>query len=103
MMILRAIFLLGALALTGSIVWAIGADDRGLGPVLQEMLSEPWSVVTLIDLYLGFFFAAVVIFIIERSILVAAIWAIPVFFLGNVVTALWAVIRLPTIIERVRG
>ncbi|MEO1252063.1 MAG: DUF1475 family protein [Pseudomonadota bacterium] len=103
MTVLRLILLAGALALAAAIVWAVGADDRGLGPVLAEMLSEPWTIVTLIDLYLGFFIGAVVIFLFEKSWPARLFWAAPVFFLGNVWTALWLLIRLPEIVRCMRG
>ena len=97
MWIIRIILILGAFGLGAAIFWALEADARGLGPVLQEMLSEPWSIVTLIDLYLGFFVAAIVMVLVERHLWVGILLAIPVFFLGNVWTALWALVRLPRI------
>lgn len=103
MTIIRIFIFIGAVALTMAIIWAIGADDRGLGPVVSEMLREPWSIVTLLDLYLGFIIAALVMFLFERNKLVAVIWALPVFFLGNVWTALWVIYRLPEIARRLRG
>jgi hypothetical protein len=103
MQIVRALVFLAATALTASIFWAMGADPRGLGPVLAEMAAEPWSVVTLIDLYLGFFLGATVIWLFEKSWPVRIIAAAPVFLLGNVWTALWFVVRLPEIARRLRG
>jgi len=103
MILLRNVILAGALALIGAIVWAMGADDRGLAPVLLEMLSEPWSVVTLIDLYFGFILCAVVIALFERSWPARALWIFPIFVLGNVWTAVWFVLRLPEMARRLRG
>ena len=103
MILLRLLIFLGGAALVAAIFWAMGADDRGLGPVLAEMMSEPWSVVTLIDLYLGFFLGALLICLFERSWLVRFIWAAPVFVLGNLWTALWFVVRLPALVRRLRG
>jgi len=37
----------------------------------------------------------VLVFLTERSWLVAALWAVPIFFIGNIWSALWLVIRLP--------
>lgn len=94
-MIVRLLLGLGASLLTAAIFWAMGADGRGLAIVLGDMMSEPWTIVTLIDLYLGFFIAAIVIMITERRLFTGLAWALPVFFLGNIWTALWLVIRLP--------
>ncbi len=103
MIVVRLIFAVLAAALTGAIFWAMGADGRPLGEVVRAMLADPWSVVALTDLYIGFFTAAVVIFLFERSPVVAFIWAAPIFVLGNVVTALWFILRLPELARRLRG
>ncbi|MEM6415776.1 MAG: DUF1475 family protein [Pseudomonadota bacterium] len=100
MIILRLCLVFGAVALSAAILWALGADTRGLGPVIVEMLHEPWSLVTLLDLYLGFFIAAIFVVFFERSHLWSTFWAVPIFFLGNVWTALWVVIRLPIIASK---
>ncbi|MEM6538526.1 MAG: hypothetical protein AAF742_03205 [Pseudomonadota bacterium] len=102
MILIRLILIAGGLALTGAIIWALGADDRGLGPVLTEMLSEPWSIVTLIDLYLGFFIVAVIIVLFERTILLGLFWAAPVFLIGNVWAAVWLAIRFRQVMSRLR-
>lgn len=97
MWIIRIILFSGGAGLAAAIFWALEADARGLGPVLQEMLSDPWSVVTLIDLYLGFFISAIVMVLVERRLWIGILLAIPVFVLGNVWTALWALLRLPRV------
>ena len=96
----RIFFFAGGLVLAGAIYWALEADGRGLGVVLAEMFAAPWTVVTLIDLYLGFAIAAAMMLLVEKNRLIALFWALPVFFLGNVWTALWLVIRLPEIARR---
>lgn len=65
------------------------------------LTSDPWGIVTLADLYLGFFLSAVVIAIVERSWL-AAIWIAPLPFLGNFWTAIWFVLRLPKLWQAAR-
>ena len=103
MTITRLITLLGAIALAGSIWWAMQADGRALGDVLSSMFAQPWTVVTLIDLYLGFIICAVLVVLVEKNRFVALFWAAPIFVLGNVWTAIWFVIRLPAIARRLRS
>ncbi|MGF1544372.1 MAG: DUF1475 family protein [Parvularculaceae bacterium] len=103
MTVIRIILAIGAIALTGAIFWAFGADGRPLGEVLGALLPEPWFVVSMIDLYLGFFIGAVVIVLFERNKILALAWAAPIFVLGNVVTAAWFVWRAPEIARRLRA
>lgn len=102
MNLIRIVISLGGVALIAAIVWAMGADDRGLATVIQEMLASPWSLVTLIDLYLGFLIAATVIVLFERNLVVAVMWALPIFVLGNFWVAAWVAWRLPEIARRLQ-
>jgi len=79
------------LLLTGLIVWAIFAGDFSAAG--DFLLGKPWGIVSMVDLYLGFLLSAVVIFFVEPDKRVALIWLLPIFVLGNVVTALWFVLR----------
>ena len=79
------------LLLTGLIFWAIAVGNFGAAG--DFLLSKPWGIVTMVDLYLGFLLSAVVIFYAEPDKKVALIWLLPIFVLGNVVTAVWFVLR----------
>ncbi|MEM6850244.1 MAG: hypothetical protein AAF527_00890 [Pseudomonadota bacterium] len=87
------------IALTAAIVWASFAGE----PLFTEgaaILEMPWGVVTLADLYVGFILSATIIFLAERDKRVAALWTLPIFFLGNVWTALWLVVRAKSLAAR---
>ena len=91
MAIARLLVLVGFVALTGLIVWAFmmgGGWDE-----VFAVTAMPWGLVTLADLYLGFLLIAVVIFAVEENKLIALAWTIPIFFLGNVWSALWFLLR----------
>lgn len=100
---LRATIGVLGLILLGVVLWAafFGGDLHGSfaqqGSVLVTL---PWGVATLFDLYIGFVFFAVVVFFTERSWLRAALWAVPIFLLGNIWTAVWLALRLPTLVQR---
>lgn len=102
-MLLRIALLAGAALLSVMIAWAMGTDGRSLGAVLAAMLAEPWTAVTLADLYLGFFVSAAIILIAEKRVLVGLFWALPTFVLGNLWTALWLALRFPSLKARLRG
>ena len=97
---MRWIILLLALAFTGLIGWAFTTGDFfAEGAQLTELA---WGVVTLADLYLGFFLFAVFIFWAERSLLTSSILTVLLMTLGNGVAAIWLVVRFKTIKDRLR-
>jgi hypothetical protein len=98
MTVLRAAIGILGLALLGLVLWAAVAMPELHGGVLDQLAvltTLPWGIAALADLYIGFVLFATLVFLTERSWLVAALWAAPVFILGNIWAALWFVIRLP--------
>jgi hypothetical protein len=95
---LRAAIGICGLALLGLVIWAALKAPGLDGTILDQlavMTAMPWGVASLLDLYVGFLLFATLVFLTERSWLVAALWAAPVFIVGNIWAALWFVIRLP--------
>lgn len=98
MNVLRAAIGLCGLALLALVLWAgFGGQDLhgGFMDQFAVVSTLPWGVVGLADLLVGFILFAVLVFLTERSWLVAALWALPVFVLGNIWAAAWFVLRLP--------
>ncbi len=98
MNILRAAIGICGLALLGLILWSLFAQQDLHGGFVDQfavVTTLPWGMTALVDLYVGFVLFAALVFLTERSWLVAALWAAPIFVLGNVWAALWFVIRLP--------
>lgn len=98
MNILRAAIGIFGFALLGLIAWAMFAKQDLHGDFMDQLAvltTLPWGLVSLLDLYVGFVLFASLVFLTERSWIVAALWAAPVFVLGNVWAGLWFVIRLP--------
>jgi hypothetical protein len=98
MNILRAVLGLLALAVLALVLWAATSLQDLHGSFMDQfavLTTLPWGLATLADLSLGFLLFGVLVFLTERSWLVAALWAAPVLVLGNVWAAVWFVIRLP--------
>jgi hypothetical protein len=98
MNVLRAAIGIIGLALLGLVLWAALSAHELHGAFFDQfavVTTLPWGIVSLVDLYIGFLLFAVLVFLTERSWLIAALWAAPVFVLGNIWAALWFVIRLP--------
>lgn len=101
MAVMRLVGALVALGLVVSIVWAAFT-----GAIFEEggaILALPWGVVTFIDLYAGFLFAAALILVAEPRPRLAIVLALSIFVLGNVVTLAWAVARAPLLLSRLRS
>ena len=87
-------------ALAILIAWAVHAGD--FGEAGAWLTTDPWGIVTLADLYLGFLLSAVMICFLERS-WKAVLWIAPIPVLGNVWTVLWVIFRFPVLIGRKQG
>lgn len=90
------------LALLGVIAWAVmqTATLQDFGYETQALFDQPWGMVSLADLYVGFAFVAILMMLSERSFIAGLLWALPLFVLGNVWAAIWLVLRLPRLAER---
>ena len=86
-----ALCLASLLVFLGSIVWAAG--EEGLGEGLRKLLDHPWGVVTLIDLYAGFFFVGAWLCVVEKGKVTLVLWLILLLCLGNVATLLYLTLR----------
>lgn len=97
----RMLAALGGFLLLGLIVWAAGAADMGAS--FSAMMQDPWGVVALADLYLGFLILAAVIWIAEPNKALALAFILPLPVLGNVWAALWLALRLGRLAAKMRG
>ena len=87
------------LVLGALIIWAIAVGNfRVEGAWLT---SNPWGIVSLADLYLGFLISATIICLIEKPFY-AMLWIIPLPVLGNVWTVVWLIYRLPVLRQRLQ-
>jgi Protein of unknown function (DUF1475) len=98
MNVLRAAIGILGLALLGLVIWAAVAMQNLHGTFFDQLAvvtTLPWGIAMLADLYVGFVLFSSIVFLTERSWVVAALWSAPIFILGNIWAALWLVIRLP--------
>lgn len=94
---LRILLAILAVAFAGLIVWAVLTGDFGAAGAW--LTGDPWGLVTLADLYLGFLLSAVVIAAMERNWR-AVLWIAPIPVLGNVWTIIWFIFRFPALLGR---
>ena len=96
----RILAALGGLVLLALIVWAAGAAD--IAASFSAMAADPWGVVALADLYLGFVILAGVIWVAEPNKALALLFILPLPVLGNVWAALWLALRLGRLAGKLR-
>ena len=92
---IRFLLALGGIGLTAIIIVSITRGDFfAEGSAIYAMW---WGKTTLVDLYLGFVITAVVMGLVEKTLAARLFWIVPLFFLGNVWSALWFALKLPRI------
>lgn len=94
MKIAKAVSLLGLLAMTAALIYGFTAGD-----FLQDgaqLLSNPWGIVSIVDLYVGFILFSGWIVYREKSLGRAIIWVFFMMVLGFFTGALYTLIALQT-------
>jgi len=92
MKIAKLIALVGLLAMTGVLVYGFFGGDFGTEGAL--LLSMPWGIVSLVDLYVGFTLFSCWIVYRERSVLRSVVWVILMMVLGFFAASLYVLIAL---------
>jgi hypothetical protein len=92
MRLAKGIALLGLLAMTGVLIYGFAVGDfAGEG---AELLSMPWGIVSLVDLYVGFVLFSGWIVYREASRPRAAVWVVLMMILGFWTASLYAFLAL---------
>jgi hypothetical protein len=90
----KGIALLGLLAMAGVLIYGFTVGDfGGEGRVL---LSMPWGIVSLVDVYVGFALFSCWIVYRERSPVRSVVWVALVMVLGNFTASLYTLLALQT-------
>jgi hypothetical protein len=98
----RGLIIAGAVLLSGLIIWA--GLSAPFWASFAAITAMPWGVVTLVDLYLGFICAAILVVILEQNRVAVLLIIALIFVLGNVVTALWLAWRgIPRLLSLTLG
>jgi hypothetical protein len=90
----KGIALLGLLAMTGVLVYGFTVGDfAGEG---GQLLSMPWGIVSLVDLYVGFALFSGWIVYREKSIARSVVWVVLMMVLGFWTASLYTFLALQT-------
>jgi hypothetical protein len=92
MKLAKTISLLGVLAMTVVLIYGFTIGNFS-GEGIQ-LLSMPWGIVSLVDLYTGFTLFSMWIFYREKSLPFAILWTVAMMVLGFFAGALYAFLAL---------
>jgi len=92
--IAKVVAVLGVLVMASILVYGFTVGD--FGGEGQVLLSMPWGIVSLVDVYVGFVLFSGWIVYREKSLLRSAVWIILVMVLGNLTASLYALVALLT-------
>ena len=90
----KVVAVLGVLVMASILVYGFTVGD--FGGEGQVLLSMPWGIVSLVDVYVGFVLFSGWIVYREKSLLRSAVWIILVMILGNFTASLYTLIALLT-------
>ena len=92
MLVAKIIALLGALAQGGILIYGFTQGDFSAAG--EFFFNDPWGIVSLVDVYVGFiFFSAWVIFR-EKKLWIALLWTAAIMILGNFPAGIYAFLAL---------
>ncbi len=94
MKLAKAIALLGVVAMSAVLIYAFTTGN--LGQEGSVLLSMPWGIVSLVDLYVGFILFSGWIVYRERALLPSIIWVVLMMVLGFFTASLYVFIALQT-------
>lgn len=94
MKLAKFIAFLGVIAMTAVLIYGFTVGDFfGEG---SQLMSMPWGIVSLVDLYTGFILFSAWIIYREKSLPVALLWTVAMLVLGFFAGSLYALINLYT-------
>jgi hypothetical protein len=92
MRLAKIIAFLGMLAMGSALVY--GFTQGSLSADGRILMSIPWGIVSLVDVYVGFtLFSGWIVFR-EKSLVVAILWAVSIMVLGFFMASLYALLAL---------
>ena len=94
MRLAKALALLGAVAMTAVLIYAF--TNGNLSQEGSVILSMPWGIVSLVDLYVGFFLFSGWIVYREKSLVRSAVWVVLMMVFGFLTASVYAFIALQT-------
>lgn len=92
--IAKVVAVLGVVAMTAALIY--GFTVGNFGEEGSVLLTMPWGIVSLVDLYVGFTLFSIWIIYREKSLVRSVVWVLLMMILGSFTASLYALIALIT-------
>ena len=96
---MRAIVAALAVDFVAILIWAV-VTSEGFGEGMAYVIGHPYGIATAADLILGLCLFSVIVFLNEESKLKATLWTLSFFMIGNPAPAVYLIINLPKLKEK---
>jgi general stress protein CsbA len=91
MTLVRGLSFLGVLAMLGALIYGFTVGDFFVDG--NVILNNPWGIVSLVDLYVGFTLFSIWVFVREENKYLAALWIVSIMVLGFFSGALYVFLK----------
>lgn len=92
MKIAKWIALLGALMQGGILIYGFTQGDFGAAG--KFFFNDPWGIVSLVDVYVGFMFFCAWVVYREKNLFISLLWTVSILILGNFPAGVYAYLAL---------
>lgn len=99
-MLTRLIFaVLGVVFLTLVIIASLNANFL---ISFGEVMADPWGLAAIFDLYVGFALFSALLLLLDGMKPVSFVWIVLLFCVGNAVSVVWMIMRLPKLARKLQ-
>lgn len=68
-----------------------------------EVMADPWGLAAIVDLYVGFALFSAFLLLLDGVKPVSFVWIVLLFCVGNAVSVVWMILRLPKLAAKLRA
>lgn len=97
----RLIFSVLGLVFVGLCLFA--ASQASFLTSFGEVMADPWGLAAIVDLYVGFALFSAFLLLLDGVKPVSFVWIVLLFCVGNAVSVVWMIVRLPKLAEKLRA
>jgi hypothetical protein len=100
--IMTARLLLSVLGLSFLALVVVASLNANFLTSFGEVMADPWGLAAIFDLYVGFALFSTLLLLVDGAKPASFLWIILLFCIGNAVSVLWMVLRLPVLADRLQ-